>query len=101
MYKTRGKASAAAVWRAAEGRSGRFAARLRSSFSPLSMGRPAAKSRNTKGAILWRLLRLNTMTALIFDPGYISSVRLCTTTTTMTTPTTVWRRWRRCTARRV
>jgi len=73
MYKTRGKASAAAaVWRAAEGRSGRFAARLRSSFSPLSMGRPAAKSRNTKGAILWRLLRLNTMTTLILDPGYIS-----------------------------
>jgi len=86
MYKTHGKASAAAAWwRAAEGRSGRFAARLRSSFSPLSMGRPAAKSRNTKGAILWRLLRLNTMTTLILDPGYISSVRLCTTTTTTAT----------------
>jgi len=39
------------LWRAAEGGAGRFAARLRSSFSPLSMGRPAAKSRNTKGAI--------------------------------------------------
>jgi len=54
MYKTRGKASAASavvVAGSRGGRSGRFAARLRSSFSPLSMGRPAAKSRNTKGAI--------------------------------------------------